>query len=490
MKKAFYICTLIVFTITVAGNCQTSPTTVTVNSKEIVNDSYIGNGAEWDPYQLNYGIVKFKATDINWRKLYNRLDFMRPQFMRVMINTTSLIHKGKLNFYHNYYQMSKILGYCQKHGVTVVFGDWGGRMVNSKTKKINRKNLTFAARYVNFLINKKGFTCIKYYNMINEPNGYWSSTDGDYHLWSRAISYFHQQIERLGLINKLSIIGPDIAIWTKKDTWWIDRCKTHLGKDIGLYDIHTYPSQSTVDSGKYSGIIKAYKKMVPRGKKVVISEMGIKFISAKDSVLKRENYLRAKAKPYASTKDSQMFVYDYSYGIDVGATLFQAVNAGYSGANVWMLDDAMHSKGPKYKLKVWGFWNILGDQFFGKKEEKVRPWYYAWSLLTKYMPSGSHIFKVHVVGNQAINAIASEKSNRYMLGLINVSQKDKRVLLKSPNLPLLKNVKEFIYSKGTLIKKGDHTILPNRRIKKVNFKNGIKTMMPPQSIIVYTNFSY
>lgn len=486
-----FSCLLLFIVLPSSGYSQNGQTEVTINTNDVINKSYIGNGAEWDPYQLNYGKVKFKAKDIDWVKLYDRLDFMRPQFMRVMINTTSLIQSGKLDFQHDYYQISRILGYCQKHGVTVVLGDWGGSMVNSKEKKINRINLTLAARYVNFLIDKKGFTCIKYYNMINEPNGFWSATDGNYHLWARAVSYFYQQIENLGLCNKLSVIGPDIAIWTKRNTWWIDSCSTHLGKDIGLYDIHTYPSKSTVDSRKYDGIIKAYKEKVPDNKQVVISEMGLKFISKQDSALKRENYLKAKAKPYASTKDSQMFVYNYSYGIDVGAALFQAVNSGFSGVNVWMLDDAFHSKGPRYKLKVWGFWNILGDKFFGKKEEVVRPWYYSWSLLTKYMPTGSRIYKVDVKeSNQAVNAIAAGKNNKFMIGLINVSTMDKRVILRSVNLNQLNHVKEFIYSKGTLIKKGDHTILPNRRMHSINLKKGIKIEMPPQSIIVLTTFSY
>jgi len=204
IKSTLYICLLLVLCIVATGQCQTSHTTVTINTKKIINYSYIGNGAEWDPYQLNYGKVKFKPSDINWQKLYSRLNFMRPQFMRVMINTTSLIKDGKLNVTYNHLQMSKILGYCQKHGVTVVFGDWGGHMVNSKTNKMNRQNLSFAARYVKYLINNKGYTCIKYYNMINEPNGYWSAADGNYHLWSRAISYFHKELVRLG-VNKKGI---------------------------------------------------------------------------------------------------------------------------------------------------------------------------------------------------------------------------------------------------------------------------------------------
>lgn len=64
-----------------------------------------------------------------------------------------------------------------------------------------------------------------------------------------------------------------------------------------------------------------------------------------------------------------------------------------------MLDDAMHSAESPDKLKIWGFWNILGEELFGANEEKIRPWYYAWSLLTRYIPVGSKVYKVAVAGD-------------------------------------------------------------------------------------------
>ncbi len=489
-KSTIYSWIIITFVVTAPVFSQTPQTTVTINTNEIINNDYIGNGAEWDPYQLDYGKITFNASDIDWRKLYARLDFMRPQFMRVMINTPSLVRDGRLDPKMNYDQMAKILGYCQSRGVTVVFGDWGDGMVNSKTGKINRKNLTYAAQYVGFLINQKGFTCIKYYNMINEPNGYWSAADGSYPLWAKAVKYFYKKLKEEDPDGKLSIMGPDAAIWSAKESWWVDSCATDLGRMIGLYDIHTYPSKSTVNSGKYSQVIKAYQKEVPDGSKIVIGEIGLKFVAPQDSLLQKENIRRAKAKPYASTEDSQMFVYDYSYGTDMADALFQAVNAGYSGAVVWMLDDAMHSKEAKDKLKVWGFWNILGDEFFGSKEEDVRPWYYAWSLLSKYMPAGSQIFKVKVSGDNTVKAITAGKDGKYMLAAVNVAKVEKKVRIQSSTLPALGNVKQFVYSDGTLIKEGDHGLQPNRKALTLDLAGGVTLVMPPESIIIYTNYAY
>ena len=134
----------------------------------------------------------WKFSEADWEKMYHRLDFMRPQFIRVMTNTTSVMKDGILHPEQGLEHLSHILNYCQTRNVTVMFGDWGGSLVDSHKETINEENLTAAAEYVRFLIEEKGFSCIRYYNLINEPNGYWSATNGKYSLWARAIRFFHK----------------------------------------------------------------------------------------------------------------------------------------------------------------------------------------------------------------------------------------------------------------------------------------------------------
>lgn len=467
-----------------------SQTVVSIDTKQVVSEGYIGNGAQWDPYQLDYGKGRMEISEADWKKMYDRLDFMRPQFIRVMTNTTSVMKDGELQPERGLNHLSYILDYCQSRGVTVMFGDWGGGIVDSRKEIIHEKNISAAARYVRYLIDDKGYSCIKYYNLVNEPNGYWSSTDGKYSLWAEAIRYFYEELQRNKLTGKLSIVGPDAAIWSAKEAWWVDSCATYLSKEIGLYDIHTYPSKVTVNSGVYTDIIRAYKQFVPQDKKIVMGEIGFKFVEPADSLYLRENLRRAEAKPHASIDDSQMFVYDYMYGTDMSDALFQTVNAGYSGSVVWMLDDAMHAKEAPDKLKIWGFWNIFGEELFGAEEEEVRPWFYAWSLLTRYMPAGSRIYKVDVAGDPALKAIAVEKDGKYMIALVNVSKQEKPVVLKSSSLSALKGVKQYLYAEGKLQKEGDFKLLPVRKNFTLELKKGEAFTMSGESLVVYTNFDY
>lgn len=482
----YIICSLLLL----CGCTETAQTIVSIDTKQIVNEDYIGNGAQWDPYQLDYGKGRLDISEADWEKMYQRLDFMRPQFIRVMTNTTSAMKDGILHPEQGLDHLSHILNYCQTRNVTVMFGDWGGGLVDSRKETINEENLTAAAEYVRFLIEEKGFSCIRYYNLINEPNGYWSSTDGKYPLWARAVRFFHKKLKEKKLTNKLQIIGPDVAIWSANESWWTDSCAIHLNNEIGLYDIHTYPSKSTVNSGAYTDIIRAYKQNVPTGKKIIMGEIGFKFVAPEDSLLQQENLRRAKGTPHASMDDSQMFVYDSMYGTDMADALIQTINAGYSGSVVWMLDDAMHSKEAPDKLKIWGFWNIFGEEQFGSEEEKVRPWFYAWSLLTRYMPAGSRAYKVDVTGDSCIKAITMEKDGKHMCAVVNVSKEEKSIMLKSSTLPLLENVKEYLYAEGQLKKEGDYRLLPHRQRLTLHLDKGETIRMPGESLTVYTNFDY
>ena len=269
-----------------AGKCDA---VVRIDADSVVNRGYIGNGVQWDPYALDYGQGRVEISDADWAKLYARLDFMRPAFIRVMTNTTSVVRDGRLDRMRGFEHLSHILGYCQSRGVTVMFGDWGGSLMDARTGTVNRTLLDHAAAYVAWLVGEKGYDCIRYYNLVNEPNGFWSAADGDFDLWAKAVSYFRGRLDAEGLAGKVELVGPDAAIWGPEEAWWVSRSRDELGDRIGLYDIHTYPSKCTVNSGEYARILEAYRREVPAGKKIVMGEIGFKFVEPADSLLQAEN---------------------------------------------------------------------------------------------------------------------------------------------------------------------------------------------------------
>ncbi len=454
---------------------------------EVVNPGYIGNGAQWDPYQLDYGSVQLQIGEEEWQKIYRRLDFMRPQLMRVVHNTASLVRDGELFPEGNLNQMEHILEYCQSHGVTVVFGDWGWGLANARIPEFDRRKVELAADYVTWLIEDRGFTCIKYYNMINEPNGFWSTTEGNYDLWRDITLCFYNRLKKNKMLGKIALVGPDLAIWTPAEVPWLEKASREL--DFGLFDIHTYPSKCTVNSGEYGQIVKAYRDATPTDRKIIMGEIGLKFVEAQDSLYQQEMLRRAAARPFASTEDSQMFVFDYMYGTDMADALIQTANVGYSGSVAWMLDDAMHAAGDSGdQLKMWGFWNILGEEYFGADGEAIRPWFFAWSLLCRYMPTGCDVYASTVEGNTMVKALKVKHDGKTMLAVLNPSKKPQAVHVVGDDC--LAQCKQFVYAEYKLKIKDECELEPTAVIPELNLADGFDLDMPGESLYVLTDFDY
>lgn len=482
MKKSSFILSLMLLWSSFAA----SQTIVEYAMDHIISNNYIGNGAQWDPYQLDYGHGKMQMAEAEWQKIYKRLDFMRPQLMRVVHNTAELMTTGKLDPSGNIDQVTHILDYCQKNNITVIFGDWGWGLADAKANTYDKKKIEMAADYVTFLVKEKGYSCIKYYNMINEPNGFWSTTEGNYDLWRDITLCFYNRLKKNRMLNHIKLVGADLAIWTPAEVDWQEKASKDI--NLGLYDIHTYPSKVTVNSGQYGKICKAYKDAVPQGKQIVMGEIGLKFVEPTDSLYQQENLRRAAALPYASMDDSQMFIFDYMYGTDMADVLMQTANVGYAGCVAWMLDDAMHSAEAPDKLKMWGFWNILGDEFFGSEQENIRPWYYAWSLLCRYMPQGCSIYETKIKGNPNIKALAVKKDGKTMLAVLNVSKRPQKVTLQGKTN--LASCKQYIYAEGRLKTSEEKILEPNNPHLHLNLVKGENIDMPGEALYIYTDFDF
>ena len=52
----------------------------------VISSDYVGNGVEWDPYD-EAEAWGAEVSDADWAKLSERLDFMRPGYVRCMINS-------------------------------------------------------------------------------------------------------------------------------------------------------------------------------------------------------------------------------------------------------------------------------------------------------------------------------------------------------------------------------------------------------------------
>lgn len=434
MKLFSSISAALVFALSVLAACSTGQTVKVSVGEDTISHGFIGNGVEWDPYDeaRSWGS---EVSEADWETLRSRLEWMRPGYVRCMINSPYKYYDAATGKYvqdKDINDLCNILDYCRSNGITVVFGEFNPPAWEMKDSP---EWVKMSVDYLEYLVCGLGYDCIKYFIIFNEPDGNWASTNGDFSLWSTMLQKFASEIgARETLAGKISFAAPDVVLGYHNNEseydalGWVSETVSGFDSLTGVYDIHSYPSQSFVRSGEFKAELDKFRRAVPSDKKIILGEAGFKYRDdPRDAPLQKAADERVIGHKFTKGMDSNMLVYDKFYGLDMAMLAMDVMNSGFSGAAAWMLDDAMHSCGDSGKtedIKIWGMWNILGSEVFNSSaEEDIRPWYYAWSLMCRFFPSGCDILRTGC-SRRGIKAAAAVKDGKKTLAVLNVRDRD------------------------------------------------------------------
>ncbi|PWJ43160.1 cellulase family glycosylhydrolase [Sediminitomix flava] len=501
-------------------SCQTEQKSeffADIKSNEFISKGFVGNGVQWSAYPHADGPTAEWGdlmTNAKWDTLFQRVDYMQPQLIRVVDQANWRYYKGLdkkgqpvLDFDNpEMNQLYKLMDYCQQNEIEVIFGEWGTpyhfhdlEEANAKKDRLDNAHDTrwikMIGAYLDHMINTKGYTCIRYYNLVNEPNGDWASTLGDFEEWSKGVVALDKEIKERGLDKYVRVSGPGSVpqyTYPNKDykgSDWVKMSIDQLDENIGAYEIHTYIGTEDARNGKAAESmylpqdIPAVQKT---GKKFFVGEIGIK--DAWDSPHHKENLRMGTEDGYASNEDSQMAVFTYRYGVDMVDATIQLMNAGAQGMVAWDLDDAMHTKndtGEKNKLKRWGFWNILGTELIDRPEdENIRPWFYPWSWICKYFPEGTDILKQETQLPQNVRLTAGVLDGKYTVMLVNNSAETQSIHVAIEGAST-QEVKQLSYVEESYQLNTDMG-RPQPKPAGFNLKKGSNVTLPAYSVVVLT----
>ncbi|MBS5370498.1 MAG: carbohydrate binding domain-containing protein [Longibaculum muris] len=453
-------------------------TNVEFDVNHVITEDFKGLGVQWDPYQVH------PLTDREWKMVTDRVDYLNPQFVRCMIYATTYCKgvdkNGKPIFDFENKEMKPLiqqLDYLQDRQIETVFGEWEAPgKVGGAFEGITCDNPVWAemiAGLMDYLINEKGYTCIKYYNMVNEANSDWSYC-GDYDLWQKGIKNLHKEFKKIGIEDKVKITGPD-TVWDRNHQWLKNiENDPDMKEKIGLFDVHMYPTYDEITSGYIEKFVTEQRQTVT-GQDFYMTEIGM--VTGKVD------------------GDTQKYAKEFCYGAIMADAAAQVLRGGLSGVAIWDLDDAMHNQGNGYpdsdirSLKQWGFWNSIAGRVYQQPEqEKIRPHFYTWSLMTHLFPRHCQIIQSTAENNlNGLRTVGMKLPNgdiTYMI--VNNSNVAKKVTVKDNSQITSRKVLQYNYfDNDRIVNEQGYPVVKEVK-ENVNFVNGVDVELPSGGVVFLT----
>ena len=502
-----------------AARAVSTAPAITIHTDELAAEApFMGLGVELDPYD------SFQPTPAQWNLIFQRLDYMRPGFIRVVEPASDYFggYDATGNPVYRWTaphveQLLTILDYARSRGLTVVLGDWANPAINSDPR--------IPADFLEQLHDVYGYTDIKYYNLINEPNDL-GATCG-FGCWTSIVRTLSSEFTSLGLNSWLTLVGPDNAnSWDDTATAqaldrtsgldtdnpiggdsWVTATLHAIPGLLGAYDSHRYATIWGIENGVYADQMRARREQISNldspSKPYFAGEVGLtarqvspfSMRGASRRVQSTASLIDPSATPPAGTfVDSQPYINDFDYGVWMGDMMIQGISAGLSGASAWDLDDAMHTGGQygSQNLKQWGFWNSLGGQDgYPASDLQLRPWFYSWSVLARGFPAGSQVLAMPSSGAPGLRVAAAKilSAGRYYLSfaVVNDSDTPRSITLSVPSAAGPLTLARYDYFADDRPADPNGFPIPAQVLQDVQLPSGVNVELPSRGLVVLSS---
>ncbi|PWM45856.1 MAG: hypothetical protein DBX47_03305 [Clostridiales bacterium] len=344
-----------------------------------------GMGVEFDPhFFVSYNP---SLTEEDWNLIMKRLDILGVQSFRIMAapsyfesvndnDDPNVINWDNVNFETQQIKtMCRILDAAEPRGIQVnitffcVDVGWLAQSGQSYWGQAPNdldeyaENMSILMQY---LINKKGYNCIKDFTPANEASNWYTSPDErtPIQFYIDACRKIDERFTKDGIREKLNFVLND---YYQNDTWF-KTCSTEL-KDISdAFNFHTYAYS---DVSSYYDMNSFFNKLITLsdGTPLICDEFGGKNIDAYH----------------------QFDMDTYERGLFYSRFVEAFLNAGGAGLKSWCFFDQFYYAGSREDA-------LMNVGLFKYKDEnwEVRPFYHAYGLIMKYTRPGSSIYPLSV----------------------------------------------------------------------------------------------
>lgn len=430
----------------------------------------IGNGVELDPHFFSQNLTRNDgATEDDWYNIViPRIKAMDIQRFRVMLqphwwepyndnNDPYVLDTLKLTYDSPEVEsVCKVLDIAQELGADVTLVLWGcpigATSINPEIGHIGRHFLAdpngtswvtmcadekeFAENFVTFvdwLINEKGYTCVREITPYNEPDGNVSTLDRYY----KVCEALDARLRRDGLREHVKL---NLSDNTDCRRWWLRGCAANLKEEADLFNSHTYIFGYDDPNRKALNWERRNVRVAARaGKKHFVGEFGSDLCMG---------------------ASRQTDINWYERGVLIVRNAINFLNAGAAGFSYWGLLDQYYGAWESYEqMQQLGLWRYKenayqpGDLAEGiEGDYAVRPQYYAYSLLTRFIRKNTWAYPLNMRHQYVAGTAVMGEDNKWTYVFSNATDRDRSYEISNPWDSSKGDCDMYLYSEDTLPK--------------------------------------
>lgn len=450
-------------------------------------------GVEFDPHFLSQNVTRndgAKAED--WDNvILRRLDMMKPSSFRVMVLPTwyEWINDNDDpdtidwdNFTFDCLEMQSLyaeLDYAQKNDIKVTLVLWGACQGNWLAGRNNGNWVVAPEDYaewaenfsalVQYLVGQKGYTCIKQITPLNEPDWeyYMDGKAGPASEYMAMCRILDERFRRDGIRDKVEFNLADNSDGGTGTHKYLKECVEGINGITDMYNSHTYifgyetPNDTVLTWEKENAALAA-----STGKSHFVGEFG-------------------GNQCYGSARQRDIDWYDR--GILMVRTTLNALNAGAAGVSYWSLIDQNYGKDGRYEsMQQLGLWRYVKSTYACEPyydsipcDYSVRPQYYSYSLLTRFIRPGAEVHPLDVQDQFIAASAIRNKDGRWVYVFANQTDADKEYTVANPGVKGIFDL--YRYKEDELPQ--DDSMLPVLKTVSPS-KGGLKVEVPAKTVVL------
>jgi len=414
-------------------------------------------GVELDPHFFSQNLpLNNGAKTEDWDNIVvKRVKLMGIQSFRVMVlpswyepandnDDPNTINWGGFTFNSTEMQsLYKVLDLAESQKIQVTLNLWGAPRGNFLAGSLSNDWVVFPqnidewcenfSALIQYLINTKKYTCIKEITPLNEPNSF-SNSSLDY---ANMCKTLHNRFSKDGIRDRVSFDLSDNTDQGGSHTYLTD-CVSYLKDVADVYNSHTYIfGYNTVNSTISNWESLNHQLTKSASKNHFVGEFG------SDQCV-------------GSSRQTDINLYER--GILMTRIVINLLNGGASGVNYWQLFDQYYSKTDPYSaMQQLGLWKYVkkvysSETYYSsiKSDYEVRPQYYAYSLLTRFLRSGAEIHPIPTGEDYFAGTAVKNSDGKWVYVFANPTSKEKKISLTNGRGNATGTYQVYRYVKGEL----------------------------------------